>query len=103
MKINENNRVALPWPAAAKSGGAPTPASRPRDGISLEGMAEARDLLRRLPSAGEETVDLERVAAVAAQLKNGGLSVSDEDLADAILDDLSTVMSWLSDRIEPKD
>ncbi|NMB74006.1 MAG: hypothetical protein GYA21_02615 [Myxococcales bacterium] len=97
MKINENSRVTVPWPAVAKGASVVETASRGRDGVSLSGLAEARELLRRLPVPGEEAPDLARVAAAAARLKDGTFVASAEDVADAILDELSTVMLWLSD------
>jgi len=99
VKINENSRIAVSWPISPKS--APvSQAPKGQDGISLRGKAEAEELLRRLPDS--DGPDLERVAAAAAQMKDGVYPVSAEDLADAILDDLSTVMAWLSDTTASK-
>lgn len=97
MKIHGNSRCTVPWPAAARGASTVEAAPARRDGISLEGMAQAKELLRRVPGLDEDAVDLERVAAVAAQMRDGVFQASVEEVADAILDDLSTVMAWLSD------
>lgn len=97
MKINENNRVSVPWSLPARGAAMPGAARNGRDGVSLQGLAEARELLRHLPDPGDDRPDMDRVAAASARMKDGTYPVSVEDLADAILDDLATVMAWLSD------
>ena len=70
---------------------------RVMDRVSLEELVQAKALLRQHPdNAGE--VDLGRVAAAAAVLQDGNYQVKLEKVADAILEDLGWVGSWLADQ-----